>query len=204
MSIRIVSLVMVVLAALSGGCYTARVLTPRTAPAPIMPNLRLPAEPPARGTARLVVDTIDGPMDVTARGVTTETAGAKLRCRTPCIADLPHGSYDVSFSNLEGDSARGDRTRIELFDGVNVVRNAPGQYRVPQAFQWPSFALGLGGLGMLAGGAMLASTEDMSPVPGAAMLTTGVGLLIAALVVHQYVAHQQAGATTTFLAPAEN
>src|SRR5690349_9664732 len=126
-----------VLIAACVGCGTPRVLAPRALPARKLPRIELPAQPPAEGFGRVVIDTTDGAMDVVAQslqtfaGAATQPAQAGLLCRTPCVVDLPYGRYTLYFSGLAGDESRGDVAPLEVHAGLTVLRRAPGKYETP-------------------------------------------------------------------------
>jgi hypothetical protein len=87
-------------------------LPPAPAPAAVVPAIVLPAEPPAPGMGRIVVDVVDGPshvqhVQVTPRAV-TESGGRtvyhfderpqQVCAITPCVAEVPLGNVLLGFS----------------------------------------------------------------------------------------------------------
>lgn len=174
-----------------------------------MPALAMPSAPVPEGHGRVVLDTTDGPMDVVARTDAAFVASAEVPsrsgflCRTPCVVDLPIGAYTLYFSGLEGDAARGDVTRLEVRDGLNVLRRSPGKYQAPEDANALGVTLAVLGSTMLGIGIALAvSTEE---VPAGVGLSIGgtAGTVGGIALAMPKRAEQQEGATSAWNVPAQ-
>jgi hypothetical protein len=181
-----------------------KTLPPRQAPAMAMPVVQLPSTPIPAGHGRVVIDTTDGPMEVVAQTEGTFTGGGGSRsgflCRTPCVVDLPLGSYKLFFSGLAHDEARGDVAPLHVQEGLNVLRRAPGKYESPKNDPV------LGGLLLVTGTVLLTTGTVMiaaDEVPGGIALgTVGLGAGIGgAVVATPSPAEEQAGTTTAWNVP---
>ena len=170
-----------------------------------MPRVTMPAQAPAPGHGRLVIDTVDGPMDVAARNVARfEGAGSQPTrsgplCRTPCVVDLPLGRYTLFLSGLAQDPSRGDVVSVEVHPGVTVIRRAPGKYETPEYLPAAPITLVVGGgIGTVAGAAVMGGGEAAG---GGVLLGTGVALTIGGLITWPRRATQQDGSSTTWNEP---
>jgi hypothetical protein len=150
-----------------------------------MPNVRLPSTPPAERYARVIIDTTDGPMLVTARydpsfvppgGPPTTTQSGEL-CTTPCFADLPVGKYRFYLSAAAGtDPSAGDTDDVTLAEpGVYVYRRAPGRYDTPS----PTDQIGPAGVIIVSTVAMifgltLLGGDDANQAAGGALVIGGI------------------------------
>lgn len=169
-----------------------------------MPVVQLPSTPIPPGYGRVVIDATDGPMDVVAKtdgAFSNNTPGRSgFLCRTPCVADLPLGSYKLFFSGLEGDDARGDVARLEVGEGLNVLRRAPGKYDTPD--QDPALGIVVAVLGtvMLSSGTYFIVSDEEAG--GVALMTVGAGAMIGGFVMAAPgPAEEQAGTTTAWNVP---
>jgi hypothetical protein len=197
-------LVAVIACALTA-CSSVKVLPPRHAPAQAMPAVAMPATPVPAGHGRVVIDTSDGPMDVVAQTTASFTSNVAPRsgflCRTPCVVDLPLGSYTLYFSGLAKESARGDVARLDVREGINVLRRAPGKYEPPEEGSDFGVVLFVTGISALSLGVALAAISD-EPVPGIAVATLGAGVTVGGIALMPGKrAEQQEGATTTWNVP---
>jgi hypothetical protein len=143
-----------------------------------MPNVRLPSTPPAERYARVIIDTTDGPMLVTARydpsfvppgGPPTTTQSGEL-CTTPCFADLPVGKYRFYLSAAAGtDPSAGDTDDVTLAEpGVYVYRRAPGRYDTPS----PTDQIGPAGVIIVSTVAI--GGDDANQAAGGALVIGGI------------------------------
>ena len=192
------------------------VLDPRTPPAREMPAVALPSTPPAPGAARVVLDTLDGPMRVSVQSDTTFVPPGSSRppsrvgdlCVTPCVADIPAGRYTLFLAPTAA-NARGDTDDAIFGEGLNVYRRAPGKYETPSLG-----GLVLPGIVMVAGwvlatfGMVLAiaangPNADTNRAVGGIMLGTGVAAGIGGIIwmYESNRATQQDGATTAWRVP---
>jgi len=160
-----------------------RVLEPRTPPSREMPSVPLPPSPPPQGSGRVILDTTDGPMRVTAQADTSfvppGASAAPSRtgelCVTPCAADLPEGRYRLFLSSVDGE--HGDTDDLVVSSGLTVYRRAPGKYVTPSVANrvLPAIVVAVGavlasvGLVIAAG----ASGPNDNPAPG--LVLGGVG-----------------------------
>jgi hypothetical protein len=170
-----------------------------------MPAVAMPATPVPEGHGRVVIDTSDGAMDVVAQTTASFTSNVAPRsgflCRTPCVVDLPLGSYTLYFSGLAKESARGDVARLEVREGINVLRRAPGKYQPPEEGSDIGVVLLVTGISALSLGIALAAISDEA-VPGIAVATIGAGATVGGIALMPgRRAEQQEGATTTWNIP---
>jgi hypothetical protein len=95
-------------------------------------------------------------------------------CRTPCVVDLPYGRYRLFLSGIG--APRGDSDDVEIAEGLNVYRRAPGSYETPtisnQIGPAAIVALGI----VLATAGVVASAMEDSHVAGPAMIGGGIAL----------------------------
>lgn len=189
------------------GCGIPTILPPRTPPTQQMPPVQVPAAPPLPGQGRVVIEATDGPMDVAVAPQQRFTGGTAVPmasgplCRTPCVADIPFGSYNLYFSGLRSDSGRGDMAPLNVGEGMTVMRRAPGLYRTPPYIQVSPILLGLGSIVLFtAGGVLVGATPD-EPTAGSVLIVGGVAMLIGAFVTAQYNAEQQDGTSTIWTQP---
>jgi hypothetical protein len=171
-----------------------------------MPAVAMPATPVLAGHGRVVIDTSDGPMDVVAQTTASFTSNVAPRsgflCRTPCVVDLPLGSYTLYFSGLAKESSRGDVARLEVSEGVNVLRRAPGKYQPPEEGETTAgLLLFTAGLTALSLGLVLAAVSD-EHAPGIVLATVGAGATVGGIALMPgKQAEQQEGATTAWNIP---
>ena len=186
-------------------CSSVIQLPPRAAPAATLPNLALPREPIAEGSGRLVIDVVDGPMQVTLVPSSTTWRPSdprQLRCITPCIRDLPFGIYDLYFSNSLSDKRVGDSSLVEIVSGTTIVRHAPGIHRAaPQYQPFPDLLNTIGAILVIGalGAGFTKGPQSAAPI----MLSLGGAMLVFGMSTHRYAGEEQTGATTTFLQPVE-
>lgn len=177
-----------------------------------MPGVALPPTPPPAGHGRLVLDTVDGPMQVTAQSDPTfrppDAAGVPLRsgelCRTPCAADLPYGRYRLFLTGVG--TERGDSDDVTVAEGLNVYRRAPGTYTTPTITNQiaPMIVTVLGAALFGAGIYPLALSKDSSGrTAGVVMMGAGLALGVGGglWLYDTKRAVQQDGATTTWREP---
>lgn len=178
----------------------AQVLEPRKPPPRTMPVVTFPAQPAGPGEGRLVVDSVDGPMHVRAQnlerfeGAAPGPVPAGTLCTTPCVADLPLGRYRLHLSGLVGDPAHDDVVEVEVREGVNVIRRAPGKHAT--ADDLPALPLVLlvsGSVGILAGSAFIGNGDGTA---GGILLGGGAALTIGGAVTWPRGEMQQNGAST--------
>jgi hypothetical protein len=148
----------------------------------------MPAAPVPEGRTRVVLMTTDGPMRITARADTefvppgTNAPPTRMGelCTTPCIADLPPGQYKLYLNAPDG-TGDVDMLTVPATSGVTYYERAPGRFESPK---WPLLATALigVGVGLLVGGAILASSPDTSSsgqqAGGYALLIGGGALAI--------------------------
>lgn len=172
------------------GCAGApRVIAPRQPPPRDPPVVPMPAEPVPAGHARVVLDTVDQPMRVTAQaevgfvppGGRPDTSESGPLCVTPCVADLPAARYRLYFSSLDADDpSTGDTDDLELSPGYYVYRRAPGRYETPSpsAQVLPVIVVTLGMTALVLGSVALShhySYSQGSAAGGYGLLALGLG-----------------------------
>lgn len=186
----------------ASACATVKRLPTRSAPAPIVPNLQLPAAEPAAGMGRLIVDAEDGPMYVSAVsvGATPATAKSQFTCLTPCVHDVPLGDYELYFAGLESDPTRYDKASVHVVPGTNVLRQASGKYEVANTFQPLPDLIAATGL-VLTLASVNTNLNEGFRVDYPALLSLGAALAIFGLFTHSYADEAQDGASTHFVLP---
>jgi hypothetical protein len=105
----------------------------RTLPAEVV----VPADPPAVGSGRVILDTNGEPASVveitsgaaTASGaVTADSRGVGVRplCTTPCVVDLPYGSHPIVLRSIS-DESRQSETELDVGARAKVFRHTLGE-----------------------------------------------------------------------------
>jgi hypothetical protein len=201
------------LAAFGSACGTV-VLPPAAVPARQIPALVIDETPPAEGTTRVVLDVVEGPSRVelvteqhstatppaVALGVVgadvaavtvvpqgpVDSISTRLLCISPCVVDLPAGTYELNFAGPHDTGGR----RVPSGLGLLQVTRDPVVYRRAIGFYSPADQAEayLGNLSLIVGislaviGTVALATQDSEGVPplGAAlgMLGGGVGLSV--------------------------
>ena len=117
-----------------------RRLPPAEPPPRALPNVVISTAPIRPNYGRVVIDTVGGPMRVTAKfdpsfspaGSSHERGVSGELCLTPCVVELPLGRYRLFFSATENSSsALGDADDLVVNEGITIYRRAPGLYRTP-------------------------------------------------------------------------
>ncbi|HSO39724.1 MAG TPA: hypothetical protein VLT33_44665 [Labilithrix sp.] len=183
----------------------------RTLPA----DLDLPAEPPAAGTGRVILETNGEPAKVveitsmataTTNGEDTATVvGVRPLCTTPCVVDLPYGSHPLVMHSLS-DETHQSEIELEVGARAKVFRHALGERRnggVPQTVGASLLTLGL--LAATTGAILwVAGSANSSALSGNGQMLTafgagGVVLSIPFLILGRPT--ERAGATTQWTLP---
>jgi hypothetical protein len=201
------------LAGACGACSGApRQLEARTPPPRELPPVEMPATPPPEGHGRVVFDTTDGRMRVTAQydprfappGHVAPSSRTGELCDTPCVADLPLGTYRLFLSGQVGDGIRGDSDDLEVKEGVTVYRRAPGKYTTPTFGEaiLPGIVLAVGLTAAAVGAAVMAQRDADGSAMVAGGTTFGLGVLISVgsgiWLYNATRAEQQEGSTTVW------
>jgi hypothetical protein len=173
----------------------------------------MPAEPPAAGYGRVVMDTPGVPMEVTARALARfmQPAGPGARagvlCTTPCWQDLPVGSYELYLASTDPSIDRGDVDRLQVSSGINYYLRAPGKYETPRQGRMMGAGVVMG-LGFAVLG--VAPVSMMLDDRGVAAATIGISALVGlslvivgAILANRARAEQQQGATTFWVEPVQ-
>lgn len=188
---------------------SATIHAPPPAPARQAPAVDRAAVPPQPNTGQVILDTVDGPADVSevlsssfAYSTTGHSAlGVQTArvCTTPCVANLPYGDHELRFT-LRGAPDRTSTTFITATTTPTNHRYAVGTYR-----QHTNGTLGgmmmatVGGtLGLV--GVMVGAGTDNGAATGAGV----AGLAVAAiglLIMHKSRTELQSGSLTSW--PAE-
>ncbi len=197
----------------ASGCSFTTQLPPRQAPTEELPRLRLPPPPPEAGKGRVALDSMGEDAEVVWR-VDSEVAfgyGAYRNaygyakttvpvCRTPCVANLPYGTYKLEFTGEDGRIQTVDLMVGEepLVVRVRMGRDDPG----PGAITSIGTTLMItGGVLGLAAGGVLAEGQDDPLAPG--MLVGGLAAFgLGYILLHHFPDVKQQGAVTVF-APAD-
>ncbi|HVK77832.1 MAG TPA: hypothetical protein VM734_31215 [Kofleriaceae bacterium] len=125
---------------------------PPPIPPQILPELALPAEPPAPGHRRVIVDA-DVPSTVHlvegesyAFSTTRAVAALHIRrlCVTPCVVELPAGQHDLRFT-VDDDAGLIGRALVNVSDRTTAVRVHLGRNRMPGFLAYTGGTLVIGG-----------------------------------------------------------
>ncbi len=184
-----------------------RVLPPRTPPPRKMPYVNVPRERPQEGYGRVVLDAIDGPMQVTVEHDPSFKLSSEARlpsrtgelCTTPCVVDLPVGRYRLYLFDTTGEQ-RGDQDDLRVQSGLNVYRRAVGKYVTPSAGDRiaPTIVLVIAAGLAVAGVAFAVEEEEIAAI---GFLGSGVALGIGGGIWAYQASRaiEQQGATTYYL-----
>ena len=175
------------LASLAGCAGEPRQLPPAEPPPRTLPNVIISDAPLPPHRGRVVLDTTDGPMRVTAKfdpsftppGGSTERGVTGELCVTPCVVELPVGKYRFFFSpTANADSPLGDSDDLVVNEGVTIYRRAPGLYRTPSPVdQIPPAALFIAGVAAVSIGALAAGTKDNGSLAGGLLVGGSVAMI---------------------------
>lgn len=199
-------------AALAAGCTgEPRVLSPRSPPPHVVPNVPVPNAPLPAGYGRVVLVGTDGPMKVTARADTAFVPpGTSLPptrtghlCTTPCVVNLPVGSYQLYMSSADG-TTEGDVDVLKVHPGVNYYLRAPGKFDPPTWLPAVPVALEVVAAAALIGGVPLASSDrNGERAAGIGLLVGGAAVGIAGGIFYYNASRgaRQEGATTSWWVP---
>ena len=108
----------------------------RTLPAEVV----VPADPPAPGSGRVILDTDGEPasvVEITSGGLgmaampsngalTTALVGVRPLCTTPCVVDLPYGSHPIVLRSTS-DESRQSETELDVGARAKVFRHTLGE-----------------------------------------------------------------------------
>jgi hypothetical protein len=135
-----------------------------------------------------VLDTTDGPMRVAAKydptfvppgGVPDTTRSGEL-CTTPCVVDLPIGKYRLFFSATAAtDPGAGDSDDLQVQEGLQVYRRAPGRYQTPTPADGvlPIVLVSASAVALVVGGT-LSATKEQNRTPGLILMGVGIAGVI--------------------------
>lgn len=120
---------------LSTGCGIQQ-LPPVSPPAKVVPaDVDVPAEPPAPGTGRVILDTngepakvveITGSATATSGGYHATIVGIRPLCTTPCVVDLPYGSHPIVMRSVSNETHRSE-TDLDVGARAKVFRHTLGE-----------------------------------------------------------------------------
>jgi len=125
-------------------------------------------------------------------------------CTTPCVVDLPRGTYKLYLVGAPTESNFGDTDTLSVREGVNYWVRAPGKYEPPT---WipvvPSLLVALGVSAVLTGAYVASKDDDTSKAAGLGLAGAGVGIsIVGGLMVYDAGrGARQDGATTTWTEP---
>lgn len=135
MTTRMTRRLVLALALLAPGCGVEQ-LPAVSPPARVLPaDLEVPAEPPAPGTGRIILDTngeharvveITGAATATSGGYSATIVGIRPLCTTPCVVDLPYGSHPLVLHSIT-DETRQSETEIDVGARAKVFRHTLGE-----------------------------------------------------------------------------
>lgn len=204
-------LVGLLLASVAGCTGEPRVLEPRSPPSHTAPSIPVPQTPLKPGYGRVVLDGTDAPLKITARADTAFVPpGSKVEptrvgelCVTPCVVDLPVGSYKLYMTSADG-SNEGDTDVLRVKPGLTYYRRAPGKFDPPT---WipvlPTVLISVAALGVLTGALMASSRNTSQQVAGYGVMVGSVafGGVGGVLYYNASRGARQEGASTTWTVP---
>jgi hypothetical protein len=178
-----------------GGC-APNLLAARAAPERALPRIVIDPGPPKPGLGRVGIDVVDGPTMVSLSndgfgavkrilgvpgGREVIYGGESFLCETPCVVDLPYGSYKLLFRR----GTDTDEGSIVVGPRPSVYRRALGYHRPPSpgAVVGGASMIGLAAMGMMMGPVMAAVPDGPSKAGiaitavGGALAAVGAGLL---------------------------
>lgn len=112
------------------GCG-AQHLPPPPAPLRSAPDTTLvPAQAPAPGTGRVLLEANGEPADVAVVSATDDPAVVAVTplCTTPCVVDLPYGPHPLLFHSTT-DPARESEAEVDVGPRPKVLRHSLGERR---------------------------------------------------------------------------
>lgn len=208
------------------GCATGPYrIKPRDPPTRDVRFVEAPLNEQDPDAARILFDTTDGPMRISAKEVisahSNEVDVKKPRsgyvCTTPCWADLRRGRYslylspprDEDFANgivPPGSPSTGDSDSIRVEPGRWVYRRAPGHFTPPQPADYvlPSLAVGASVLTLGVGATVWGVSRDPGAEVAAAAVTTAAlaGAILGGIWLYRASRGEiQDGSTTFFPTP---
>ena len=177
----------------------------------------VPADPPAPGTGRVILETngepakvveITGTATASSGGYSATIVGIRPLCTTPCVIDLPYGSHPLVMRSLS-DETHQSETELEVGARAKVFRHTLGERTDGGALRvlgGSLLMLGIiatttGAIVWLAGSSASSSGSDLG---GTGQVLTGIGaggilLSIPFLVAGRPTERQ--GATTQWILP---
>jgi hypothetical protein len=175
--------------ALGSACTDKYLPTPET-PARVLPALPVEPGPAAEGQGRIALDVVDGPSTVeeilaTESWKGTYVAGSAERtrhlCDTPCVLNLPYGTYNMRFTLKDG--SRHSEENVVIGARPSVYRYATGSNNMPMGKVWG--VVGLIVAGVAAGGISIGELAVGNGGAGKAFMVLGVGLDLGGILLFQ-------------------
>jgi hypothetical protein len=134
-----------------------------------MPAVVVPADAPAPGSGRVVLEADGEKADVLDEE-------ARVLCTTPCVLDLPYGTHPLVFVSTT-DRSRTSDLDVDVGDAAKVVRHRMGERHDGGALRSLGFAVLVLGAVTAIGGTAAWATDTTEHAP----LITGLGAGLAAL-----------------------
>ena len=183
----------VLVASSSAGCV--KHLPPAPTPQPVLPRVDAPAQP--AGTARLVVDVVEGPAPVQRIRMTPEPSDAQGRpsvrfverpeilcAATPCVVDAPRGNVLLGFPVI-GDPGATEAELVHIGPDPTVYRRSLSVYDGRSGVVRVLGIIGtsLGGASLITGTALLpiGLARDSSGLTFAGGISLGAGAALLTL-----------------------
>jgi hypothetical protein len=164
------------------GCGVEQ-LPPARPPSRVLPaDVVVPADPPAPGTGRVILDT-DGErasvVEITsgalpAHGALTGNATnvcVKPVCTTPCVVDLPYGSHPIALRSTL-DESRQSETELDVGARSKVFRHTLGERSDGGGLRMVGASMLTLGILALAAGAVMWGTGAASSRPSPTLVTS--------------------------------
>lgn len=205
-------LVGLLLVSMTGCLGEPRVLDPRSPPSRTPPSIPVPRTPLPPGYGRVVLDGTDAPLKITARADTAFVPpGGHVKptrvgelCVTPCVVDLPVGTYKLYMTSANDSNNEGDTDVLQVRPGLTYYRRAPGKFDPPT---WipvlPSVLIGVATLGFLTGALMASNRNSGQQVAGYGIMIGSVAFGTVGGIMYYNASRgaRQEGASTTWTEP---
>ncbi len=187
-------------------------LEPRSPPAHTPPSIPVPRTPLPAGYGRVVLDSTDARLKITARADTAFVPpGSQVKptrvgelCITPCVVDLPVGNYKLYMTGADDSNNEGDTDVLQVREGLTYYRRAPGKFDPPT---WipvlPSVLIGVATVGLLSGALVASSKNTSQQMAGYGIMAGSVAFGVTGGIMYYDASRgaRQEGASTTWTEP---
>jgi hypothetical protein len=165
------------------GCGVERLPAARPPPRMLPAEVVVPADPPAAGSGRVILDTNGEPASVVeiTSGVTAASGaataephvvGVRPLCTTPCIVDLPYGSHPIVLRSI-ADESRQSETELDVGARAKVFRHTLGERTDGGAVRMVGASFLTLGILAVAAGVVVWGAGSTSSHPSPSLVTNG-------------------------------